>query len=447
MRTTSLMSRRRPGDYDAVLDAFEEYNRAMDSSRRNFIRSIPALAALPASWTAFSSALRAAPAPDANNEAYWSLVKRQFPLDENLIYLNAANVCPASRPVLDRYAEFLRDFQSNPSFQNRAKYDGLRERLRSKIGALLRVSADEIAITRNTSESNSIIVQGLDLKAGDEVVSNDQNHASNDDSWKVRARREGFVVKTLPVRVPVASRDELISQIERAITPRTKVIAITHVSSFAGMMFPAREIAELGRRRGIWVHLDGAQSFGGLDVNLKDIGCDSYSASTHKWLMGPLEAGILFVRSERVAQVWPSVVTVGWSDQIRGARKLEVYGQRDDPRLVAVESAVDFLTLIGVDRVEARMRMLSGYMKDRLAQIPSIRMKTNREPELSAGVIKFEIAGVPLQRAYDTLWERNRIAIAMTTAGDSKGLRFSPHIYNSREEIDRAVAAVKALAS
>jgi len=420
----------------------------MDSSRRSFFRSIPALAALTASWTAFSSALRAAPGPpDAVNEAYWSLVKRQFPLDENLIYLNAANVCPASRPVLDRYAELLRDFQSNPSFQNRLKYDALRERLRGKIAALLSVSSDEIAITRNTSESNSIIVQGLDLKPGDEIISNDQNHASNDDSWKVRAKREGFVVKTLPIPVPVPSRDALISQIEKAITPRTKVIAITHVSSFAGMMFPAREITELARRHGIWLHLDGAQSFAALNVNLKDIGCDSYSASTHKWLMGPLEAGILFVRAERIPQVWPSVVTVGWSDQIKGARKLEVYGQRDDPRLVAIESAVDFLTLIGIDKVEARMRMLAGHLQDRLAQIPTVRMKTNREPELSAGVVKFELSNMPIQGAYDTLWERNRISIAMTTAGESRGLRFSPHIYNSREEIDRAVAAIQALSS
>jgi len=408
---------------------------------------MPALAALPASWTAFIRALSAAPSdPDAGNGAYWSLVKRQFPLEENLLYLNAANVCPASRPVLDRYAEFLRDFQSNPSFQNRAKYDALRERLRGKIAGMLRVTADEIAITRNTSESNSIIVQGLDLKPGDEVISNDQNHASNDDSWKVRAKREGFVVETLPIPVPVPSRDQLISQIEKAITPRTKVITITHVSSFAGMMFPAREISEVARRRGLWLHLDGAQSFGAIDVNLRDIGCDSYSASTHKWLMGPLEAGILYVRADRVAQVWPSVVTVGWSDQIKGARKLEVYGQRDDPRLVAVESAVDFLTLIGIDKIEARTRMLATYLKDRLAQIPTVRMKTNREPELSAGVIKFELSNVPIQRAYDTLWERKRIAIANTTAGESRGLRFSPHIYNSRDEIDQAVAAVQALA-
>src|SRR5689334_13267352 len=170
------------------------YNPGMESSRRSFFRSIPALAALPASWTAFSNALQGASAPDANNEAYWSLVRRQFPLEENLIYLNAANVCPASRPVLDRHAEFMRDFQMNPSFQNRAKYDAMRERLRGKIGEMLRVSADEIAITRNTSEGTNIVVKGVDLKPGDEVIITDHNHPSNNDSWKVRAQREGFTV-------------------------------------------------------------------------------------------------------------------------------------------------------------------------------------------------------------------------------------------------------------
>src|SRR5579871_3968517 len=149
----------------------------MESSRRNFVLSLPALAALPASWTSFASALRAATgAPEATNENYWSLVKRQFPLADDLIYLNAANVCPASRPVVDRHAEFMRDFQSNPSFQNRAKYEAMRERLREKIAALLRANADEIAITRNTSEGTNIIVKGVDLKPGDEVLITDHNH-------------------------------------------------------------------------------------------------------------------------------------------------------------------------------------------------------------------------------------------------------------------------------
>src|SRR5450755_3307838 len=210
----------------------------MDSSRRNFFLSLPALAALPASWTTFASALRAATgAPDSANEAYWSLVKRQFPLADDLIYLNAANVCPASRSVLDRHAEYMRDFQSNPSFQNRAKYEAMRERLRDKLAGMLRVTSDEIAVTRNTSEGSNIVVKDVDLKPGDEVLITDHNHPSNNDSWKIRARREGFAMKSLPVRVPARSADELVSAFEAAITPRTKVIAITHLTSTTGILF------------------------------------------------------------------------------------------------------------------------------------------------------------------------------------------------------------------
>jgi len=247
--------------------------------------------------------------------------------------------------------------------------------------------------------------------------------------------------------VPAASREALISQIEKAITPRTRVIAVTHVTSTTGIMYPAREIAEIARRRGIWMHLDGAQSFAALDVNLKEIGCDSYSASAHKWLMGPLEAGILFVRSDRIPSVWPSIVTAGWTDHLKGARKLEVYGQRDDPRIVALESAVDFALMIGIGAIESRMRFLATSLKEQLSQISGARLKTNLEPELSGGVVKADITRVPTKQAYDALWNEHRISIAMTPSGDSQGLRFSPHIYNSREEIHRTVEAVKALSS
>src|SRR5579871_3345715 len=418
----------------------------MTNSRRDFFR----LAAVPLAWRAFETGLHAAAAsrlPDAGNEGYWEMVKRQYPLEEGLLYLNAANVCPASRLVMDRHLEYLRDFHSNPSFQNRDKYVAMRETLREKLARMLRVSADEIAITRNTSEGSNIIVKGVDLKPGDEVLITDHNHPSNNDSWKVRAKRDGFVVTSLPVRVPAASRDELIAQVEKAVTPRTKVVAVTHLTSTTGILYPAREIAEIAKRRGIWMHLDGAQTFGVLDVNLKEIGCDSYSASAHKWLMGPLEAGILFVRSDRVPQIWPSIVTAGWTDHLKGARKLEVYGQRDDPRIVALEAAVDFTLLLGVRAIESRMRLLATSMKEQLSQTPGVKLKTNIEPELSGGVVKADIVRVPTKQAYDALWNQHRIAIAMTPSGESQGLRFSPHIYNSREEIERAAAAVKALAS
>jgi len=416
----------------------------MDSSRRNFLRSLSSAAALPASWNAFAAALQGAGLADGS-EPFWRLVRAQFPLEENLIYLNAANVCPASRPVMDRHLEFLRDFHANPSFQNRDKYVPMRESLRSKVAAMLRVTSDEIAITRNTSEGSNLIVTGIDLKAGDEVIITEHNHPSNNDSWKVRAKREGFTVKAVPVQIPARSVDDLISSVERAITPRTKVIAITHLTSTTDLLYPARAIAEIARKHGSYMHLDGAQTFGALDVNLREIGCDSYSTSAHKWAMGPLEAGILYIRAERIPQLWPSIVTAGWADNLKGARKFEVFGQRDDPRVVALEAAIDFLQMIGIATIEKRVRALAGRAQAELAKLPNVRVKTNRQEDLSAGVIKFRLDNVPTKAAYDALWAKHRVAIALTPTGDAEGLRFSPHIYNSFEDIDRAVAAVKAL--
>jgi isopenicillin-N epimerase len=417
----------------------------MINTRRDFFR----WAAVPLAWRAFDANLQAAAAsgtPDAGNESYWQIVKRQYPLEEGLLYLNAANVCPASRLVLDRHLEYLRDFHSNPSFQNRDKYEAMRESLRRKLGRMLRVSSDEIAITRNTSEGSNLIVKGVDLKPGDEVLITGHNHPSNNDSWRVRARRDGFVVKSLPVPIPAPSADKLLADFENAITPRTRVIAITHLTSTTGIRYPAREIAGLARKRNIYVHLDGAQTFGALDVNLSEIGCDSYSASAHKWLMGPLEAGILWVREERIPEIWPSIVTAGWTDHLKGARKFEVFGQRDDPRVVALETAVDFINLIGLTAVEARVQALATRAKIQLQEISGVELKTNMEPGLSGGVVKFRLKNVPTKQAYNTLWERHRLAIAMTPSGDAEGLRFSPQIYNLMEDVDRAVAAVKEMA-
>jgi isopenicillin-N epimerase len=223
------------------------------------------------------------------------------------------------------------------------------------------------------------------------------------------------------------------------------VIAITHLTSTTGILFPVKPIAALARERKIWLHLDGAQTFGALEVGLKDLGCDSYSASAHKWPMGPLEAGILYVRSERIEELWPSIVSAGWSESLKGARKYEAVGQQDDPRVSALEAAIDFINLIGSRQVEARVRSLASRAKCALAALPNVEMKTNLEPELSGGVIKFRLKDLPTAQAYDRLWKGPRLAIAMTPAGDSEGLRFSPHVYNSCDEIDRAVAAVQAL--
>ena len=417
------------------------------SDRRDFLRRISGIAALPAAWTGIAAALQAAAPGGVPGDAYWQMVRRQFPLKDGLIYLNAANICPASRLVLDRHIEYLRDFHANPAFQNRDKYKPMYESLRAKLAAMLHASSpDEIAITRNTSEGNNAIVNGIDLKPGDEVVITDHNHPSNNDAWKVRAKRDSFAVKSVAVPVPASSQADLFGSIEKAISPRTKVLAITHVTSTTGILYPVREIAELARRRNVWLHVDGAQTFGSLDVNVAQSGCDSYTGSAHKWLMGPLEAGVLYVRSDRLPQIWPSIVTAGWSDDLKGARKLEVLGQRDDPRIAAFEAAVDFISMIGMKAVEARCRALATRAKQPLSEIAGVKLKTNLQPELSGGVVKFALRNRPTKQVYDTLWEKHQIALAMTAAGDAEGLRFSPHIYNSFDDIDQAVAAVRSLA-
>jgi isopenicillin-N epimerase len=414
----------------------------MIHSRRDLMRAVAGVSTVPAFWSAFSGTLQAA-ATAADPDRFWELVRRQFPLQESLTYLNAANVCPASRLVLDRYLNFLRDFHSNPSFQNREKYKPMYEQLRTKLAGMLAVAADEVAITRNTSEGTNIIVEGIELQRGDEVVITEHNHPSNNDSWKVRARRIGFEIRSIPVAIPARSKEDLIATFDKAITPRTKVVALTHVTSTTGILYPAREIAELAHKRNAWVHLDGAQSFGLLKLNLRELGCDSYSGSAHKWMMGPLEAGVLYLRADKIGRIWPSIVTAGWSDELIGARKFEVLGQRDDPRVVSLEAAVDFYNLVGPDRIEARTRQLAGQLKAKLATIPNLRMKTNLEPELSAGVVKFQPTKRGTQETYDQIWSRHRIAMAITPAGDAQGLRLSPHIYNSTEEVERAVDAVR----
>lgn len=426
----------------------------MINPRRDFLRQVSGAALGSVSWNALSASAHAvgpAQAPpragEESGEEYWQLLRQQFPLEDGLTYLNAANICPASRPVLDRQVAYLGDFHRNPSFQNRDKYKPMYERLRGKLAKCLHgTSADEVAITRNTSEGNNLIVNGLDLVAGDEIVVSEHNHQSNNVAWRMRAKRDGLVVKTAPVAVPATTRDALIAGFERLITSRTKVVALTHVTATTGLLFPVREIAELARRHNAWVHVDGAQTFGVLAVDVQALRCDSYTASSHKWMMGPLEAGVLYVRSSRVAEVWPSIVTAGWSDDLKGARRLDVVGQREDPRVVAFEAAVDFMDVIGIDRVEARSLALAAYAKRLLADLPAVQMKSAMATELSGPVVKFSLRNRPTKEAYDTLWEKHRIALAITPTGDAEGLRCSPHIYNSFADIDRLVAGVRELA-
>jgi isopenicillin-N epimerase len=378
----------------------------------------------------------------AGEEAYWSMVRRQFPFIEERVPMNAANLCPSPRAVSERVAGLTHDIDVDCSFQNRRKFTDLVEQARARVAAQLGVSADEVAIVRNTSEANNIINNGLPLKPGDEVVIWDQNHPTNNVAWDVRAARFGLVIRRVSTPKQPTGAAELIAAFEHSFTPRTRVLAVTHVSNTSGIRLPVPELAALARRRGAFFHLDGAQTWGAFRVNLRELGCDSYSASAHKWFMGPKEAGILFVRADRIPEIWPNTVAPGWGDDaepdLKGARKFESLGQRDDACLAALGTAAELHDTIGPDRVQARVLELAKALKEGMAEAGA-RLVTPMDPSLSGGVCIMEAPAGNRQALVDKLYYEHGIAAAV-----SGGLRLCPHIYNTRDHIDRAIRAVQA---
>ncbi len=384
------------------------------------------------------------PQASPRDEAYWALVRAQFAFRESRVPMNAANLCPSPRAVAETVSRLTHDIDVDCSFQNRAKFDELLETSRRMVADHLGVSPEEIALVRNTSEANNTINAGLPLEDGDEVVVWDENHPTNNVAWDVRAARYGIRVRRVAVPARPAGTQDLIDPFVAALTDRTRVVALTHISNLSGIRLPVREITEAAHRRGIHVHVDGAQSFGAVHVDLREMGCDSYTASAHKWFMGPKEAGVLYVRENRISSIWPAGVAPGWGTDadpdVAGARKFESLGQRDDACLASIGTTVAFHREIGAAAIDARVTELATALKEGVTALGA-PLVTPLEPHLSGGVCILEVAG-DRNAVYQRLYEEYGIAGAPTG-----GLRFSPHIYNTMAHVERAVAAVAAMRS
>jgi isopenicillin-N epimerase len=380
------------------------------------------------------------------DEAYWNRVREQFPLAPGLILMNAANLCPSPYPVQDAVFRYTRDVDSDASFQNRNKFGPLKEEARRALAWYVGADPGEIAITRNTSEGNNSVVNGLDLGPGDEVVIWDQNHPTNNVAWDVRARRWGFTVKRVSTPFGAeATPETLMAPFLDAITPNTRVLAFSHVSNVSGTVLPAAELCRIAGDRGILTLVDGAQTFGALRLDLHAMGCDFFTASSHKWFVGPKEAGLMYVRGESQDRLWPSDVGVGWEGAVeRGAEKFENMGQRDDAAVVSMAVAAAFHEAIGPEAVEARVRALAGAVKAGLRErIPEVVFFTPEEEASSAGVVVFEVPGRDHDALFEGVYRTHRLGCA-AMHGLFNGLRVSPHIYNTMDQVEAAVEAVMA---
>jgi selenocysteine lyase/cysteine desulfurase len=317
------------------------------------------------------------------------------------------------------------------------------EASRTQVAGHLHADPEEIALVRNTTEANAAIIGGLPLEAGDEVVLWDENHPTNNVAWDVQAARIGLRITRIATPPETWSEERLVDRFVDAIGPRTRVLALTHVSNTTGLVLPIAPICEAAHRRDVFVHVDGAQSWGALNVDLQTLGCDSFSASCHKWLCGPKETGVLFLRRERIERVWAHTVGFGWGIDIdplpAGARKFEALGQRDDARLAAIADTVAFHRDLGAARIEARMHELATALKSGLRDA-GLPIATPTDARLSAGVVLVPVPEARRREVVTTL-ERDH-GIAGSRAG---GLRLSPHLYNTMDHVTRAVGAVRAI--
>ena len=421
--------------------------------RRDFLRQIvPAgavgLIALKSDWlervVAATGSVADRPAADvAADENYWHEIQQAFTLDRTIINLNNGYTCPSPRVVHEALKRYLDMSNQAPIYYMWNLLEPNIETVRRKLAAEAGCDPEELAITRNASEALQICQLGIDLQPGDEVVTTNQDYGRMLDTWDQRARRDKITVTKISFPVPTTNLGDLTARIERAITLRTKVIHICHMTNLTGQLFPVRDIARMARSRGIQTIVDGAHAFAHFPFKMTDLECDYYGTSLHKWLLAPVGTGFLYMRRERIENLWP--LTPAAAAKSKDIRKFEEVGTHPAANHNAIAEALTFHQAIGVERRAARMRYLTDRWATRLERDPRVKILTSRLPNQSWGLANISLEGIDSGKAYETLWSKYRIITASIKHAEYQGLRITPNIYTTLQEIDMFGDAVEEL--
>jgi len=404
----------------------------MDIKRRNFIKAI-GVAPLANSLIGYKKAIA-----DISNYS----PEKAFGFSDSKVPMNAANLCPMPKAISESIAAYNDDLDFDMSGANRARIVAIKEKAREGIAKQLNISATEVAITRNTSEANNIVAQGIELDAGDEVLLWDQNHPSNNVSWSVRAKRSGCLVKHFNIPINTNDIENVVNIFLKNITNKTKVISFTHISNITGFKLPAKEIctAIKAKYSHIHIHIDGAQTWGIVNADINEMGCDSFSGSAHKWYMGPRELGLLVVREPSVNKIWPGIVSIGWGNKqdttAEGAKKFEAFGQRDDAALAALSETVQFHASLTPQKIEDDARNIANHIRNALIEI-DVKFVSSHNPSFTSNVIILEAPRKNRKTLLNNILKEAGIILAGTG-----GLRLTPHIYNTIDHAERVVKAI-----
>jgi selenocysteine lyase/cysteine desulfurase len=371
----------------------------------------------------------------AQDEDFWFNVRHAFTVDRNIVNLNNGGVSPSPKVVMDTEIRYLELENMNPTYYMWRILDPGLETVRRRLARSFGCDPEEIAITRNASEALEIVQFGLDLKAGDEVVTTNQDYPRMIAAWLQRERRDGIVLKQITFPVPPPSLDYLTKRIEESLTPKTKVIHICHMTNRTGQIFPVKEICRMGRSRGIEVIVDGAHAYAQFPFRHQDLECDYYGTSLHKWLLAPIGTGMLYMRKSKIPKIWPMMAADNSLHE--DIRKFEQIGTHPASQRNAITEALDFHESIGVERKAERFRYLRRRWSNRLRDLPGVKILNSEDPAQSCGIGFLSVDGFEAGKLVGYLWEKHRIwTTPVVTPGEYQGLRITPNVYTTLEEID-----------
>lgn len=374
----------------------------------------------------------------ALDEAYWWKVRSQFNIMDGFTFMNNGTLGPVPRVVFEANERYMREIMEDPSNGSRAEdVDKVREKVAGFVGA----TSDEIALTRSTTEGMNIFAHGLDWKAGDEVIFCTHEHGGGIGPYTTLNKRLGVNIVRVEIPSPPQSIDQIVGIYEKAITPRTKVIMVSHITYVTGLVTPVKELGDLAHRKSFLISVDGAHPLGMLDLDLKTTGVDHYAAAGQKWLLCGTGTGVCYVKRDVQDRIWPLMGPPG--DPKRGARKYEAFGQRDVPDVLGMTAALDLQLAVGKKQIEARDRELSTRFRDGLKNIPGVKVWTSNDPSLSAALTLFTVRDIPMANVQKAIMNRDRIFVRTMGTGNLNGCRAATHLYNMPEEVDRLLASIK----
>jgi len=397
------------------------------------VRAAEALLARPAA--------AAVPGAAASDEDFWFEIARAFAVDRSIVNLNNGGVCPAPSVAQDSLKRYLDHANTAPSYVLWRLQEPQKEGVRKRLGKLFGCDPEELAITRNASEGLQICQFGIDLEPGDEVVSTNQDYPRMVQSFEQRAAREGIVYRQISIPVPATDPERVVELYEAAITKRTKLLLVSHMVNLTGQILPVADIVAMARRHGVRVIIDGAHALAHFAFSLTELDCDYYATSLHKWLFAPVGTGLLYVRRERIGELWP--LMAAQESMREDIRKFEQIGTHPEGYALSVGDAAAFHEALGSERKQARLEYLRDRWARRLAEHDRFRLHTSLEPGFSCGIATFEIEGLAPADLQRWLWSKHKIYTTTIHHKEFRGIRVSPCVYTLPDEVDRFAAAVE----